>query len=136
MKKVFLDANIILDLLDSNRISHMASKKVFEKLIDQDWQIVISEDLLTTIYYIVKNKQVVLEFFEMIIEQWDIVAFGKKSIIKAIVICKNNPSLDFEDVIQSLSAKISICNLIITNDNGFYDCGIPIKSSKEFIEIV
>ena len=57
MKKIFLDEYIVLDLLDSTRSSHRISKNVFEKLIDQNYTIVISEDVLTTIYYIVKNKQ-------------------------------------------------------------------------------
>ncbi len=133
MKKIFLDANIILDLLDSTRIYHNVSKKVFENLVDHDLQIVISEDILTTIYYIVKNKRAVLEFFEIITDQWEIVSFGKKIIIEAIHICKDNASFDFEDVIQSLSAKESDCCIIITNDKKFYAGGVAIKSSEDFI---
>jgi len=132
MKKVFLDANIILDLLDSTRSCHDLSKQVIEDLIDQNCQIVISEDLLTTVYYVVKNKEAVLIFFEIIIDQWEIVSFGKKTILEAVTICKKNTSQDFEDVIQSLSSREADCKLIITNDKHFYNCGVPIIGSKEF----
>jgi len=133
VNKVFLDANIILDLLDSTRNNHSFSLKVFEKLIDQNYQIVISEDLLTTIYYIIKNKKAVLEFYELVVEQWEIVSFGKNIITDAIFICKEDSDLDFEDVIQSLSAKKSDCSLIITNDKKFFNCGVPVLSSEEFL---
>ena len=132
MKKLFLDANIILDFLDSSRINHEYSKKVFEKIIDDDWQVVISEDLLTTIYYIIKNKQLVLDFYNAILLQWEIVSFGIDVISEAINLCRENPSLDFEDVNQSLCARGNNCLLVITNDSGFYQCGIPAISSKEF----
>ncbi len=134
MKKVFLDTNIILDLLDSTRTYHNISKKVFENLIDQNYKIIISEDILTTIYYIVKNKQAVLKFYEMVIAQWEIISFGKETIVDAINLCKDNSVLDFEDVLQSLSAKKSDCNLIITNDKNFYKCGVSVKSSKGFVK--
>jgi predicted nucleic acid-binding protein len=133
VKKVFIDANIILDLLDSTRTCHSISKKVFEDLIDQNLQIVISEDILTTIYYIVKNKRAVLEFFEIITDQWEIVSFGNLTIVDAINLCKEDSSLDFEDVIQSLSAKESGCSLIITNDRNFFSCGVPIMGAEEFV---
>lgn len=134
MKKIFLDANIVLDLLDSTRSSHSISKNVFEKLIDNNYTIVISEDILTTIYYIVKNKQAVLDFFETIAAAWEIVSFGKKVISNTINLCKANSNLDFEDVIQSLCAKESDCSIIVSNDKNFYNCGIPVVSGEEFIK--
>lgn len=134
MKKIFLDANIVLDLLDSTRNSHNISKNVFEYLINSNYTIVIPEDILTTIYYIVKNKKAVLEFFETIITYWEIVSFGTKVISDAINICKSNSVLDFEDVIQSLCAKESNCEAIISNDNTFYNCGIPVMKANEFID--
>jgi len=134
MKNIFIDANIVLDLLDSTRISHNTSKNVFIKIIEKNFKIFISEDILTTIYYIVKNKQLVLSFFETILDSWEIVSFGSKTISEAVTLCKSNLNLDFEDVIQSLTAKKSDCDTIISNDKNFYNCGIPILSGGEFLK--
>jgi predicted nucleic acid-binding protein len=135
LKKIFLDANIVLDFLDSTRDSHNSTKKVFEILIDQNSTIVISEDILTTIYYVVKNKHSVHNFFETIITSWEIVSFGSKVISNGVAICKENLDLDFVDVIQSLCAKEYGCSLIISNDKNFYNSGVSVLSSEKFISL-
>ena len=134
MKNNYLDANIVLDLLDSTRSSYSTSKKVFIIIIEQNLKIFISEDILTTIYYMVKNKNLVLDFFETILDFWEIVPFDSKSISEAITLCKSKLNLDFEDVIQSLTAKKFGCETIISNDKNFYNCGIKIKSGEEFLK--
>jgi len=134
MKNIYLDANIVLDLLDSTRNSHSSSKKVFIIIIEQNFKIFISEDILTTIYYIVKNKKSALSFFETIMGSWEIVSFGSRTISEAITLCQKNLNLDFEDVIQSLTAKKSACDTIISNDKNFYNCGIEILSGEEFVK--
>jgi len=132
LKKIFLDTNVILDLLDSDRIHHLATLKVIEKAILDNYQIVISEDMLTTIFYIVKNKVATLDFFGAIINEWEIASFGKKIIQEAITICKENSGVDFEDLLQCLCAKEHKCECLITNDKKFYNCGIQVVASIDF----
>ncbi len=91
MKKAFLDANIILDFLDSQRKLHESTKRLLEVLIDLNYCIVISEDIFTTIYYIVKDKHMVLQWLKIIMDQWDVVCFGKELISKSTDICKPIP---------------------------------------------
>ena len=57
MKKIFLDANVVLDLLDAVRPEHHASRRVIEKIIRNGHRAVVTEDILTTVYSIVKDKQ-------------------------------------------------------------------------------
>ncbi|MBN2858604.1 MAG: type II toxin-antitoxin system VapC family toxin [Candidatus Delongbacteria bacterium] len=132
MKRVFIDANIVLDFLDKNRKFHNEALGVINKIIDDEWTAVISEDLLTTIYYVAKDKQKILDFFSVILDSWDVVSFGKEQLMESVNICQREKSLDFEDVNQSLCARKQNCHLIVTNDRSFYQCGIPLVTSLEF----
>ncbi len=133
MKRVFLDTNIILDLLDSDRPNHSSSIKAIDKAITGGCEVVMAEDMLSTIFYITKNKAAALDFLHTIVDEWDIVSFGKETIRSAIDICQKDKSLDFEDILQCLCAKKEGCNLLVTNDKKFYDCGVRVVSSDGFV---
>ncbi|MFV0481633.1 MAG: type II toxin-antitoxin system VapC family toxin [Campylobacteraceae bacterium] len=123
--RVFLDTNIILDFLDDKRISHEKAKDLLVYLSENSYEIAISQDMLTTIFYITKTKEQklgVLNFFEYILKNWIVSPFCDEDILSAIGICKNDINLDFEDVLQSLLAKSLNCESIYTNDKNFYDC--------------
>lgn len=132
--KVFLDTNIILDFLDHARPAHQDAKKIIHHLIMNDIETYLSEDMLTTIYYISKNKTKALEFFETVLHIWKIVSFGKERLFEAITISKEGK--DFEDVLQCLSAKELQCSILITNDKEFYSCGIAIMNSTQFVSSI
>ncbi len=134
MNKVFLDANIVLDFLDSDRAEHKTVRLLFEKLVEEGYRIFITEDILTTLYYVVKNKTAVLDFFCYVVSEWEIVCFGTDVIKRAITICRENSALDFEDVCQALAAKSSECRVLITNDAGFYETdGLELYNANEFL---
>lgn len=133
LRSVFLDTNIVLDLLDSQREKHKQVKLLLAQLADKELQTTVSEDMLSTIYYIIKNKQAVLEFFKFINKEWDIVPFGKDTINLAIEQCLSNEGQDFEDTLQCLCAKNSGCDLLISRDKSFIDCGIAVMDPSEFL---
>jgi len=130
--RVFLDTNIILDFLDQKRVLHAQAEALFLKIITEEYLVVISEDMLSTIYYIHKNKLNALDFFETIIEEWEIVPYGKDVITQAIQICQKTGK-DLEDTLQCLSAKAHNCLYIITNDKGFVDCGVEVLNYDTFL---
>jgi len=134
MKSVFLDTNIVLDLLDSQRENHNPVKQLLTQLVENEYQITISEDMLSTIFYITKNKQATLNFFKLINKEWNIVPFGKDTISQAIKRCLESPGQDFEDTLQCLCAKNSRCELLISRDNSFVDCGLRVLSLAEFLD--
>ena len=131
-KKVFFDANIILDILDSSRYGNVDAKLLWKKIVVNDIDIVISEDMLSTIFYVNKNNKNTLEFFSMIEKRWTISDFGKK-LIKDAINLSLEKNLDLEDTLQCLCAKKNNCDVLITNDKKFYDCGVKIMSTKEFL---
>ena len=133
-KSVYLDINIVIDILDTSRPNSQSAKTLLKHLTCEDIKIVISEDMLSTIFYIVKNKQAVLEFFRIIQKRWIISPFGQ-DVVKDAIELSLEKNLDFEDVVQCLCAKENGCIALITSDNGFYDCGIKQYTSDEALKI-
>ena len=132
-KKIFFDANILLDIIITERKGNLYAKEVRKYLVLNSIDIVISEDILTNIFYISKNKKDALTFFELIQDRWEIVSFGKKVIRNAIKHSLEN-NLDLEDLLQCLCAKENECQILITNDKKFYDCGLDVLSAEAFLE--
>jgi len=98
-----------------------------------DYDIYISEDMLSTIYYISKDKKATLEMFEnLIFIDWSVVGYGSDTIQEAVKLSLIN-NLDLEDVLQCLCAKKNGCEVLLTNDKRFYNCGISICNAKEFL---
>jgi len=135
MTKIYLDTNVILDFIDINRAGNLLAKKLFDYLYSNDFEIFMSEDMVSTIYYISKDKKVVLDFFKLIIHEWHIVPFGKEVIEVALDIALHN-ACDLEDIMQCLCAKENGCDALITNDKDFYSCGIACLSADEFMQTV
>ena len=131
-RKVFLDINIVIDFLEQSRRQHHQAVELIEYLTINHYDISISEDMLTTIYYISKNKQTVLKFLKTITQRWNILHFGKEIISKAITISLES-GLDLEALLQCICAQESGCTAMITHDKTFYDCGLEIYTAEEFL---
>ncbi len=131
-KKIFLDINIVIDVIDSKRKNHSLAQKMILKTIKEDYEIYISEDMITTIYYVLKGNPLVLTFFKKIIDKWNIVPFGKDVIKNSIEFSKNY-NTDLEDTLQCFCAKENNCNIFLTSDKKFIDCGIKIQTYSEFL---
>jgi len=134
MQKVFLDTNIVLDFLDKKRPNYKKSIQLISMLIKNKTEIYISEDMLSTIFYISKDKENVLRFFEMICQKWFVVEYGSELIAKAVSTCLANKGQDLEDTLQCLCAKKYECTFVITSDKGFVDCGVEVVDYDMFLE--
>ena len=135
MKSIYLDTNIVLDILDSQRENHHLTKQLLTKIVNEEYSVVISEDMLSIIYYIIKNKQAVLNFFRLILKEWNVVAFEEDTISTAIDLCLKTPNQDFEDTLQCLCAKKEGCEFLISRDASFVDCGVPVITIEEFLTL-
>ena len=135
LNKIFLDINIVADIIDTNRPHHRQSLDVLKKSIMNDYEICISEDMITTLFYILKDKKMTLEFLQnLVFVDWSVLIF-EKSVLEKSVQLSLDKNLDLEDVLQCLCAKENDCDIFITNDKKFYDCGIDILSSEEFYQL-
>ena len=133
MQKIFLDTNIILDFLDDKRPHHSDALELIAFLSVHDWQIIISEDMISTIFYIRKNPQKVLLFYQHILSHWRVVPYGL-SLMQEAVARSLEDDLDLEDTLQCLCAKKENCTIIVTEDKNFVDCGIKIVNYKRFLK--
>ena len=130
---IFLDTNIVLDILVESRENHGNAKALLIYLLANDYEIVISEDMLSTIYYIVKDKEKTLAFLQIVQEQWQIVSYGTDVISQSLEYALDN-GCDLEDTLQCFTAKENGCDYIITNDKKFVECGVEIVGYERFLK--
>ena len=132
--KIFLDTNVVADVIGVARPNHTQSLELLKYLLVNSYEICISEDMITTLYYILKNKENTLSFLQNIVfVDWTVLAFGEKVFQEAIGISLVK-KLDLEDILQCLCAKENGCKILITNDKKFYDCGVSLYTIEEFLK--
>ena len=130
---IYLDTNIVADMIDGGRANHGLSLALLKKLMLEDYDVFISEDMLSTLYYISNDKRATLEFFENIVYvDWQVMAFGR-DVIKEATHLSLTKGLDLEDTLQCLCAKNNACDTLITNDKKFVDCGVEILEYEKFL---
>jgi predicted nucleic acid-binding protein len=136
-KRVFLDANVILDMYDENRPFHVESSEAISILLEQkDVDIFTSCDIITTLYYVLskRGKTEALDSILDVNELCIVIEFGNKEIEESCKFMKKNKNFtDLEDTIQYVMAKKVGCDLILSNDKGFVSEGVDLMSSGEFI---
>ncbi len=135
--KVFIDANIFIDIFNIDRKMHKYSLEIYKYLIKNESIIYTSCDLITTIYYIdsKRDRNQALLNIQNIIKTLNIVYFSNKEIEDVCkLMLKDKEYQDLEDTLQYILAKKQNCDLIISNDKNFISKDIPLITSKEFYE--
>lgn len=136
MTRLFLDTNVILDLL-AERIPFYDSIAKVASLADYKRLILVASPLsYTTVEYVlskfetsesVLNK---LRKFKIICE---VCAVNEETIEKGL----NSNFKDFEDAIQYFTAIQSNCTIIITrNGKDFKHSTIPIMTAEEYLSSI
>ena len=133
-KRVFLDANILLDIMDRRRLSREFSAKVIQYCLKNKIELFSSCDIITTIYYVERkrDKNDALRKIDDISSIIEIIEFSNIEVSAAIRLVRLDVYKDLEDTIQYVLAKKTNCDLIISNDKVFVSVDIPILSSEEF----
>jgi predicted nucleic acid-binding protein len=140
MTRIFLDANLLIDVTDNTRPLHEVSSALFDHLAQnkQTFLLYTSCDLMTTVYYIVRKaigKKKALEQIKILNRLIHVIEFGNDEIEEAIYLMEKNPAFgDLEDTIQFVMARRARCDYIITNDTRFYSHEVPLLSSGEALE--
>jgi|ACQI01.1.fsa_nt_gi predicted nucleic-acid-binding protein len=120
--KIFLDANVCLDLLDSNRPTSTKSINWF--LANKDNSILkfyFSSDFITTFYYILTEKRKVepkkaILAIDLLVDEIIPVYIKNQDFLQAKDNFFKNKFNDFEDLIILNSANRIGCKEFITND--------------------
>jgi len=134
--KIFIDANVLVDLIDSNRMNNEKVKKLFSIILNNE--LFTSCDIVTTIYYLTRKVENNLDYVYHISNLCEIIPFSNNDLFQTIKMMKENIKFkDLEDSIQYFLAQKVDVDFIITNDKKFYSPNIKLLTIdlalKEFI---
>jgi len=133
--RLFLDANVLIDVIDASRPHSRSSAALFAKLIEQQdrYDLFTSCDLLTTVYYLTRkhlDRQEALQKITILNRTLTLIEFGNAEVDEAISLMERYPEYaDLEDTIQYVIARKKGCDYIVTNDQGFVSQDIPLLNS-------
>jgi predicted nucleic acid-binding protein len=131
--KIFLDTDIILDVLTKGEPFYINSAKVLTLVIEKIVPGYISAITINNIYYILrklKHKETAKNFITEILKSFEIIPLTKDILNHANEINMG----DFEDGIQFFSVLDSACDFLITrNDKDYPIPGIKIITPAKFI---
>ena len=137
-KKVFVDANVILDLFEEDRPFHTYSVDVMSELFaNEEIELFITSDMISNIFYILNSRYKygfdnTLSVVEKLSDIYTIHSVSGDDIKDAVDICKKRIFKDYEDALQYICALREECSLIITNNpKDFKNASIDIKTTKE-----
>ena len=138
--RLFIDANVLIDVIDASRPHSRSSAALFAWLIEHQnrYELFTSCDLLTTVYYLTRkhlNPQEALHKIKILNRTLTLVEFGNVEVDEAISLMERYPQYtDLEDTIQYVIARKKRCDYILTNDQGFASEDIPLLSSDLALE--
>ena len=137
MKKLFLDTNIVLDLLSRRQPFYDSAARLFSLADNGVVKVSVSALTIANTHYILSKQKSeedakeILRKFRLIVE---IVSLSEKIIDMAL---NNKVFKDFEDSLQYYSASESSQDIIITrNQKDFKSSDIPVLSAEEFLSSI
>lgn len=136
MSRIFLDSNVILDLL-GERVPFFDSIAKVATLADQKkLTLIVSPLSFTTVDYVLNKYETSesvlnkLRKFKIICQLCEV---NDDIIDKAL----NSNFKDFEDAVQYFTAQQSNCSVIITrNGKDFKNSTIPIMTAEEYLSSI
>jgi len=135
--KVFIDANIFVDIFNPRRVNHKYSLDTYQYLVKNKFEIFTSCDLITTIYYIdsKQNKTQALLNIININKTLKILDFSNQEVEQTCeLMLADSDYNDLEDTLQYVMARKTNCDIIISNDAKFISKGIEVLTSKKFYD--
>lgn len=134
MKNLFLDTNVLMDIL-ANRIPfYESSSKVYKLGINKKCNLFTSSNTINTVHYLLKKfigEQEIRNALDEITDIVSIIPVNLDMIKKSL----NSNHKDFEDAIQIYSAQsISEMNCIVTRDlKDYKNAEIQVYTPDQFL---
>ena len=132
MKRIFLDANILIDYID-NRTGADYAEQLFACGFSGEVLLFASSLTFANMAYIIKGRTQEEKYnaLSQMARVVEIVDLRKQEVMAAIA----QPVKDFEDMLQYQCAKAVACDYIVTNDRRHFDFSdIPHFTSAAFVE--
>jgi predicted nucleic acid-binding protein len=137
MKKVFVDTNILIDLLADRKPFSKYAIGIFSKAETKQVKLFTSSHSFATTHYLLKKhveEKELREILNSLLEYVNIIAIDSDIIKKAL----KSKHKDFEDAIQIMSAdSVEKLDYIVTrNLKDFRNSGIAAISPDELIKLI
>jgi predicted nucleic acid-binding protein len=136
-KRIFLDANVLVDSIDDQRPLHRKSTAIIRFCLKQEIPLFTSCDIVTTVYYLSAktDKKRALDEIAKINRFCKIIDFSNTEVAQTCELMATDTTFtDFEDTIQYILAKKVSCDCIVSNDKQFYSPDITLLNSMAFCE--
>jgi len=134
--KIFLDTNIILDVLVKREPYYINSARIWTLTKEESIQGYISAITVNNFYYIIKklkNSKIAGNFIDEILDDFKVVPLTKDILRQS----RTTPDKDYEDSIQYFSAINTGCQFLITrNKKDFISARLNIISPTEFLKTI
>ncbi|MDH5400516.1 MAG: PIN domain-containing protein [Cyclobacteriaceae bacterium] len=130
--KLFLDTNILIDLVGNRAPFASWAYKIFQKQKTEHWKLYTSSNSVLTTYYILerelgqkKSKQAI----KILLSRLEIIPIEKSDMLKGLI----TEFKDFEDAVQHECAlkKNGLDYIITRNKKDFKKSVLPVLSSEE-----
>lgn len=135
MKNVFLDTNIVIDLLSERAPFYNDAAKVFSLADNKAIELYCSALSIANIYYILfrnKSNEIANAALDELLEFLTILPLNEKNIRHSLA---NSSFPDFEDALQYSTALGNRMDVIVTrNTTDFKAANILVMTSKELVE--
>jgi len=135
MKKLFIDTNIVIDLLSRCELFYEESAMLFSLADRKEVALSISSLTIANVSYVLQRQmdaaktKVILRKLTLIVK---ILPLNEKIIGLAL---NDDTFTDFEDGLQHFSALENNQNIIITrNLKDFKNSKLPVMTAKQFLE--
>jgi len=135
MKRIFLDTNILLDIIEERQPFLVASANVFDLGISGHVQMFASPLTFANCVYTARKN---VGYMQAIHGMRQLKHYVRTALMDdaQVTLALESDTPDFEDTLQYEAAAAAKCDLIVTRDKKrhFPQRGIPIMSPEEFLK--
>ena len=136
MTRVFLDANIVLDLLDSQRAGHGAALRLEEAIEGNQAVCLCAWHTLSIIEYVGAKffgKEEMLKILRELLASWIVPSTGTEEAREAFGYLSGN----YEDALQIASAVAGRADCLVTRDKaGYRKSPVKVVSPEELCNLL
>ncbi len=135
MKKIFIDANVLISVLNKELPVYSYSSRVLSLAGSKQFKLYSSPTCFSLAYYFAGKKCGTAKAREKIalLSEHIFTAVNKETDIQTVA--KNKKIKDFEDGLEYMAAIHSNCHCIVTEDKkDYYFSEIEVLNCKEFLE--
>ena len=137
--KILIDTNILIDLLDANRLNHQAAIDLFNEAENNNLSVFVSESVLNTTAYLVRKDYSVKQIkdvFQHLLSFVEIIPVNNFTYTAGLQMAVN----DLEDAILYSAALAKRLDYFITNDikdlRKIELPALPVMQAKDVLKLI